>query len=89
MYFCENCRQTFENPKQEKEIHLELDSKDEEIFGICPYCHSTFYTDDIVECEVCEKVLVKEEKNDYVCFLNNEIVCNKCLHDYVVEKYGK
>ncbi len=45
------------------------------------------YEPEKVECCRCPKVMYAEDDDHYVKFPNGDIVCNKCLRDYVIERY--
>lgn len=87
MYQCEECGQVFDEAKPMIEKHTEIPPPNEEVFYVCPYCHSSNYHES-VQCSQCEDYIDKSLRTQYVEAKNGDVVCNNCLHDYFEERYG-
>jgi hypothetical protein len=66
MYICNACDCVFEDPKQHKEFHGELDEMPYETFGVCPACASTDF-DEAVECSVCGNWILEGNHQFQIC----------------------
>ena len=69
MNMCLDCENQFEEPKQEIIMHFEVDTRREEIIGVCPSCGSSDY-EEMKKCACCGEPIRSSE--DY---------CKSCLDD--------
>lgn len=81
MYYCNDCKHEFEDPKMECELHGELagmGGEKYEYFSVCPICGS----EDIEEEEVCD--LCKNYRPKLIP-IGGKWICKEC-DDWVWEK---
>lgn len=66
MYICERCGNTFDEPKELKNMGGDIGEHD----YICPYCGCDEY-DEAIECAVCGDIVNESD--------SHECVCDSCL----------
>lgn len=78
MWYCNECRSEFEDPKVEVELHSEVDGKREEYFEVCPICGSEDFEEEET-CALCD--LDKPHLTD----CGGKYICEDCI-DKVAEE---
>jgi len=68
--YCNDCKQKFENPKELKQPHCEIDDDFEETFLVCPHCGS-FDWEMMKHCLMCCQYV--PSKDDY-CEEHKELI---------------
>lgn len=53
MWYCNECRSEFEDPKVEVELHTEVDGERREYFEVCPICGSGDFEEEET-CALCD-----------------------------------
>lgn len=86
MFLCNDCGEVFDEPHEATIYHSEVDYQCEEYYCVCPSCGENDF-DEVVQCEVCDDFIVKNEREKYIAFSNGDNVCNNCLHEYCEEKF--
>lgn len=54
MYYCNSCKQKFEEPEKSIEVHREIDYSNIERYDVCPYCGDSDF-EELERCEICGK----------------------------------
>ena len=60
MYFCNECKEQFEEPRLMSDTHYEVDTRTDEIYSVCPYCASSDY-EEMVSCLCCGEPIRSSE----------------------------
>ena len=76
MYICEKCHNTFEEPKELKNMGGDIGESD----YCCPWCGYTEEFSEVIECAICGEIVRESE--------TEECVCEKCLNKYAGRKHA-
>ena len=66
-YFCNDCKERFEEPRLMSDTHYEVDTRADEVYSVCPYCASSDY-EEMGACSCCGEPI-----------RSNEDYCNSCI----------